>query len=100
LAIFGVPKAHEDDSIRAVHAAPEICDLLKRMSPEYETIVRAPLFMHSGIKTGLALTADVDTEKGMHCVTGEVIDIAARLSDLAKAGEILVGPESYRRAAK
>jgi class 3 adenylate cyclase/tetratricopeptide (TPR) repeat protein len=99
LAIFGVPKAHEDDPIRAVHAAREICDLLKRMSPEYETIVRAPLFMHSGINTGLAFTADVDTEKGMHCVTGEVINIAARLSDLAKAGEILVGPETYRRAA-
>ena len=56
--------------------------------------------MHSGINTGLALTADVDTENGMHCVNGEVINIAARLSDLAKAGEILVGPETYRRAAK
>ena len=41
--------------------------------------------MHSGVNTGLAVTADVDPEKGTHGVTGDAINVAARLSDLAEA---------------
>ena len=52
--------------------------------------------MHSGINTGLAVTADVNSTKGTHGVTGEVINIAARLSDLGKAGQILVGSGTAR----
>jgi class 3 adenylate cyclase len=36
MAIFGVPKAHEDDPIRAIRAAREIHRLVKSMSPEIE----------------------------------------------------------------
>lgn len=98
LALFGVPKSHEDDPIRAIRAAREIHELVEAMNPEYEAKVGAPLSMHSGINTGLAVTADVDVERGTHGVTGDAINIAARLSDLAKAREIFVGLETYRRA--
>ncbi len=98
LALFGVPQSHEDDPVRAIRAAREIHELVEAMNPEYETKVGAVLSMHSGINTGLTVTADVDPEKGTHGVTGDAINIAARLSDLAKAREIFVGPETYRRA--
>ncbi len=52
--------------------------------------------MHSGINTGLVVTADVDPEKGTHGVTGEAINVAARLSGLADARDILVGPDTYK----
>ena len=96
LALFGVPKAHEDDPIRAIHAAGEIHELVEAFSPRYETKVGHALLMHSGINTGLVVTADVDPEKGTHGVTGEAINVAARLSGLAGAGEILVGPGTHR----
>ena len=96
LALFGVPKAHEDDPIRAIRAAREIHTLVEALSPRYETKVGRVLSMHSGINTGLVVTADVDTEKGTHGVTGEAINVAARLSDLAEARDILVGPNTYR----
>ncbi len=95
LALFGALKAHEDDPVRAIRAAREIHELVDAMNPKYEAKVGAPLSMHSGINTGLAVTADVNPETGTHSVTGDVINIAARLSDLAKAHEILVGPDSY-----
>ncbi len=98
LALFGVPKSHEDDPIRAIRAGREIHELVDAMSPEYEATIGAPLSMHSGINTGLTVAADVDVEKGTHRVTGDAINMAARLSDLAKAGEIFVGPETHRRA--
>ena len=96
LALFGVPKAHEDDPIRAIRAAREIHALVEALSPRYEIKVGRSLTMHSGINTGLVVTADVNPEKGTHGVTGEAINVAARLSGLAEARDILVGPDTYR----
>ena len=53
--------------------------------------------MHSGINTGLVVTAEVDPEKGSQGVAGDAVNLAARLSGLAGAGEILVGEETARR---
>ncbi|MCK5099132.1 MAG: AAA family ATPase, partial [Desulfobacteraceae bacterium] len=96
LALFGVPKAHENDPIRAINAAIEIHEFVKSISPLYELKLGTTLSMHSGINTGLAVTADVNPDKGTHSTTGDAINIAARLSDLAKAHEIFVGQETYR----
>ncbi|TFH44466.1 MAG: adenylate/guanylate cyclase domain-containing protein, partial [ANME-2 cluster archaeon] len=96
LALFGVPRAHEDDPIRAIRAALEIHAIVETLSPRYETKIGRALSMHSGINTGLVVTADVNPEKGTHSVTGETINVAARLSGLAEARDILVGPDTYR----
>ncbi len=96
LALFGVPSAHEDDPIRAIEAAREIHTLVEALNPRYENKVGHALSMHSGINTGLVVTADVNLEKGTHGVTGEAINVAARLTGLAEAGDILVGLDTYR----
>ena len=98
LILFGVPKAHEDDPIRAIKAAREIHELVDSISPSYEHKVGRPLSMHSGVNTGLAVTADVIPEKGTQGITGIAINVAARLSDLAVANEILVGLDTQKTA--
>ena len=98
MALFGVPKGHEDDPVRAIWAAKEIHDIVETMSPQIEERVGRPLSMHAGINTGLVVTGEVDMEKGTHGVAGDTINLASRLSSLAKAGEILVGPDTYRQA--
>ncbi|MGD8985332.1 MAG: adenylate/guanylate cyclase domain-containing protein [Desulfobacteraceae bacterium] len=98
MALFGVPKAHEDDPIRAIKVAREIHELVDALSPEVEKRVGQPISMHTGINTGLVVTGEVDMEKGTHGVAGDPINLASRLSSLAGAGEILVGPVTYRRA--
>jgi class 3 adenylate cyclase/tetratricopeptide (TPR) repeat protein len=98
MALFGVPKAHEDDPIRAIRAAREIHELVDSISPEVEKTFGQPISMHTGINTGLVVTGEVDMGKGTHGVAGDTINLASRLSNLAKAGEILVGPDSYRQA--
>ncbi len=98
VAFFGVPKTHEDDPIRAIKVAREIHELVSAMSPAVEKRAGKPISMHTGINTGLVVTGEVNTEKGTHGLAGETINVASRLSSLAKAGEILVGHDTYRQA--
>jgi len=96
VAFFGVPKAHEDDPVRAIRAAREIHSFVEAMSPRVEQRVGGPLSMHSGINTGLVVTGQVDQDGGSTGVLGDTINLASRLSGLAKTGEILVGSVTYQ----
>jgi class 3 adenylate cyclase len=95
MALFGATTAHEDDPIRAISAAREIHNLVNSLSPKYEKRIEHPLSMHTGINTGLVVTGEVNLEKGIHGVAGDAINVAARLSDLGKAGDILVASSTY-----
>lgn len=98
MALFGVPKAHEDDPIRAIKAAREIHELVDAISPDVEKRIGQPIAMHSGINTGLVVTGEVNMDRGTHGVAGDTINLASRLSNLAKPGEILVDTDTCRRA--
>ena len=98
LILFGVPKAHEDDPIRAIRTAIEINDLIARQGARFGEKIGRPLAMHTGINTGLVVTGDEYIEKGRHGLTGDAVNLGARLARLSKPGEILVGPETYRQA--
>jgi len=95
MALFGVPKAHEDDPVRAIKAAKEIHKRVRALSPEVEKRIGKPLSMHTGINTGLVVTGEVNMEKGTHGVAGDTINVAARLSSLAGADDIVIGPETF-----
>lgn len=98
MALFGVPKVHEDDPLRAIRAAREIHELVDSISPEVEKQIGQSISMHTGINTGLVVTGEVEMETGTHGVAGDTINLASRLSSLAEAGEILVGADTYRQA--
>jgi len=91
MALFGVPEAHEDDPIRAIKVAREIHELVNEISPEVENRIGQSISMHTGINTGLVVTGEVNLARGTHGIAGEPINLASRLSNLAKPGEILVG---------
>ena len=98
MALFGVPRAHEDDPMRAIKAAMEIHELVEALSPQVRAMGCRPLSMHTGINTGLVVTGGVDAGKGATGVTGDTVNLASRLSGMGKVGEILVGPYTYRMA--
>jgi len=97
MALFGANQSHEDDPVRAVKAAQEIHGMVESMSPQFEEKIGQTLSMHSGINTGLVVTGELNLEKGVHGVAGDTINVAARLSATAKAGDILVDHETYSR---
>jgi len=98
MAVFGVPKAHEDDPIRAIKAARDIHSFVEGFSPSIKDKVVQPLTMHTGINSGLVVTGEVNIKKGTHGITGDPINLASRLEGIANKGEILVGEQTFRKA--
>jgi class 3 adenylate cyclase/tetratricopeptide (TPR) repeat protein len=98
MAIFGVPLAHEDDPVRAIKAAREIHQLVDAISPEVEGKIGQSLSIHTGINTGLVVTGEVDMQRGTHGIAGDTINLASRLSDMAKPGEILADVDTCNQA--
>ena len=97
MAIFGVPQVHEDDPIRAVKAAREIHQVVDTISPDVEKMIGQSISMHTGINTGLVVSGDVDMVRGTHGIAGDTINLASRLSNMAKPGEILVNVDTCRQ---
>jgi class 3 adenylate cyclase/tetratricopeptide (TPR) repeat protein len=95
VALFGVPKAHEDDHVRAIRAAKDIHESVDSAGRQYEAKIGRRLAFHSGITTGLVVTGEVNLDKGTHGVAGDTINLASRLCSLAKTGEILVDEGTY-----
>jgi class 3 adenylate cyclase len=87
MAVFGVPRVHEDDALRAVRAAAEIRDRLPAVAAE----TGFELSFRTGVNTGRVLMA-----AGENSVLGDAINVAARLEQAAAPGEILLGDETLR----
>jgi class 3 adenylate cyclase/tetratricopeptide (TPR) repeat protein len=81
MAVFGIPQAHEDDALRAVRAAAEM----------RETVAALELEVRIGINTG-----EVVAGAGETLVTGDAVNVAARLEQASPAGEILLGERTAR----
>jgi class 3 adenylate cyclase/tetratricopeptide (TPR) repeat protein len=80
MAVFGIPTAHEDDALRAVRAAAEM----------REAIAEHGLEARIGINTGEVVVGG----DGETLVTGDAVNVAARLEQSAPNGEVLIGAET------
>ena len=77
MAVFGVPQVHEDDALRAVRAAIELRDAVE-------------IDVRIGVNTGHVITGTSDT-----LVTGDAVNVAARLEQAASPGDVVIGAETY-----
>ncbi len=98
MALFGFPRAHEDDPVRAVRTAMEIHRVVEEISRKVEEAIGQPLSIHIGINSGLAVTGQADFHHVTQHIAGDTINVASRLCSLAKAGETLVGQATYAQA--
>ncbi|MEE4113767.1 MAG: AAA family ATPase [Desulfobacteraceae bacterium] len=99
LAVFGMPRAHEDDAIRALRAAMDIQRMVSRLERRYADWIGGALAMRSGVATGLVVTGSTEEKTGRHGITGDTVNLAARLRDLAAPGEVLADSSAFSAAA-
>jgi class 3 adenylate cyclase len=82
VAAFGAPAAQEDHADRALHAALAMQSTIQRMFGD-------ALHLRIGVNTGDVVVGQ--PRVGSSFVTGDAVNVAARLEQAAKPGEILVG---------
>lgn len=96
MAVFGLPSAHEDDPARAVHAALAMHSRLLELNDGLERTHGPSLQMRVGINTGEVVANPQAAAKGEFMVTGDAVNVAARLRSAAVPGTTLVGERTYR----
>ena len=92
MAVFGVPRVHEDDAERAVRAAIAMLETIGQLNPTFEQEYNSRLELRVGIATGEVVAATQETREFM--VTGEVANLASRLQSAASG--IVVSKETHR----
>jgi adenylate cyclase len=90
-AVFGWPRAHDDDPVRAALAALAIRAALREPDDGGEA-----LEVRIGLATGEVVAAGRGDGTGDLSVTGEAITTAARIQSLARPGEILLDEATVR----
>ena len=93
MAVFGVPRVHEDDALRAVRTAAEMRAVLGSLNDELEETWGVRLRTRMGVNTGEVVAGD--PADGSTFVTGDAVNLAKRLEQAAGPDEILIGKATY-----
>jgi adenylate cyclase len=95
MAVFGAPVAQEDHACRAVRAALRMRDGIAELNAERAERGKEPLGVGIGIASGIAVAGNMGSAERMnYTVLGETVNLAARLTDQAAAGEILISEQT------
>ena len=100
LAVFGVPQTHEDDAERAVRAALAIRDAFPAFAARVGERHGGEIGLRIGVNTGEVIAGREAAARGELVVSGDVVNVAARLQQLADPGRSSseTGPDRQRSA--
>src|ERR671934_2230215 len=94
MAVFGLPLVHEDDALRAVRAAAEMKRRLAVLNDELQRRWGVQLRNRTGVNTGEVVAGDPSS--GQRLVTGDTVNVAARLEQAAPRLGVLIGAPTFR----
>jgi class 3 adenylate cyclase/tetratricopeptide (TPR) repeat protein len=94
VALFGVPRVREDDALRAVRAAADMRASLRILNDELRRDLGVTLEIRIGVNTGEVIVGK--SRAGGSSATGDAVNVAARLEQVAGPGEVLIGDSTYR----
>ena len=95
MAVFGLPRAHEDDALRAIRAAAGMRTALAKVNTELQAHYGISLGNRTGVNTGEVVAND-DPTADQKLATGDAVNVAARLEQAAPVNEIYIGETTYR----
>ena len=95
LAVFGVPLAHDDDAERAVRAALAVRDGFPRLARDVLRRHGVEIGLRIGVNTGEVVAGREAAARGELMVTGDAVNVGARLQQRAEPGQVLVGERTH-----
>ena len=91
MAVFGAPRAHEDDPLRALQAAQAMMRRVEALSREWAPRLGRAVTLHIGVHTGPVVAGTLSSGAGAgYAVTGDTVNCASRLLTAAAPGAVLV----------
>ena len=100
LAVFGIPQAHEDDPERAVRAALAVRDSFGSFTERVHGRHGADVGLRIGVNTGEVVAGREAAARGELMVSGDAVNVAARLQQHANPGEVLVGQRTQAATSR
>jgi class 3 adenylate cyclase len=100
LAVFGIPSAHEDDPERAVRAALAAHERFAAFAERVESRFGVSVGLRTGINTGNVVSSRETAARGELMVSGDAVNVAARLQQAAGPGEILIGARTQAATSR
>ena len=97
MAVFGIPTAHEDDAERALQAALAMQARLTELNAEIAERHGVQLAMRIGVNSGEVIAG---TGGDQFLVTGDAVNVAARLQQTAKPRTVVAGERTYMAARR
>jgi len=90
MAVFGAPRAHEDDPVRALQAAQDMLQEMDRLNLQWSGRLSRAVTLHIGVHTGAVVAGSLGRGAGgAYAVTGDTVNTAARLLSAAEPGTVL-----------
>lgn len=87
---FGVPTRQDDATVRAIHAARKMLERFADLASQWKEKFGIEVGLGIGINRGEVIAGNVGSLEYMnYTVIGDVVNVAARLSQRARAGEML-----------
>ncbi|MFL5355353.1 adenylate/guanylate cyclase domain-containing protein [Archangium sp.] len=98
MAVWGSPRSHPDDALRAVQAAEDLRRWLDVGNRRWRARWGIEIQLAIGVHTGPAVAGNVGSEKRMeYTVIGDTVNVAARIESMAQPGQILVSESTRER---
>lgn len=108
MALYGVPLSDDSDAFRAVKSAIEMREKLKEINlflrkRNTGSLLEANLSTTNFLPVGIGISTGTvvaglfgSSRKKEYSAIGSAVNVAARIQSLAKAGEVLIGEETFK----
>jgi class 3 adenylate cyclase/predicted ATPase len=97
LVYHGYPVAHEDDAIRAIHAARAIIAAIEKLNTDLAARFRVRIGVRIGVHTGRVVVGELEGSQNADRVAlGETLNVASRIQSLATRNSVVVSAATWR----
>jgi class 3 adenylate cyclase len=98
MALFGFITSNDSAPSDAIKAAIEMQEATEQWMQLRAQENRETFEIGIGINTGIVIAGNVGSENRIdYTVIGDCVNVAARLEQMAKGGEIIIGEQTYRQ---
>ena len=98
MAVFGLITSENDASYDAVKSAIKMQDATEALMKVRDNQKKQTFEIGIGINTGLVVVGNVGSKNRMdYTVIGDSVNVAARLQQIARGGEIIIGEQTYHQ---